>query len=125
MIHKRKDELLSLHIEKRHLSFFTVDKHADARGSEAERQGRRRLGAEGVFRPVPQAQEPITLRRTHGDLALPVDGAAGHTQIPVCLVSDLHLRDNKAWLMSLQTHTHTDTHTHTQGFYLVAGEKKR
>ena len=113
MIHKRKDELLRLHVEKRHLSFIAVHKHADARGSKTEGQGRRRLGAEGVVRPVAQTQEPVALSRTHGDLALPVDGAAGHAQVPVRLVPDLHLRDSKVWSMSLQTHTRTRTRTHT------------
>lgn len=107
-IHKCIDEHLSLHVVKWHLSFIAVDKDADARGSETGWQGRGRLCAEGVVCPVAQTQEPVAVGRTHRNLALTVDGATGHTQVPVCLVPDFHLVTTNLGYGTLSyAHTHT------------------
>lgn len=85
------DEKSGLHVVEGHHSLFKVHVDPNSRRSVAERQASGRLCSEGVFSLVPQTEEPVAVGRAYGDLALPVDRPARHSQIPISLPTNVHL----------------------------------
>lgn len=85
------DENSGLHVVEGHHPLLKVHVDPDSRRSDADRQAGRRLGSEGVFSLVAQAEEPVAVGGAYGDLALPVDGSARHSQVPIGLPPNVHL----------------------------------
>lgn len=88
------DEQSGLHVVEGHQSLITVHIDSNSWGFEVDRQGGRGFCSEGVVVPIPQAEEPVAMSRANGDFALPIDGAAGYSQVPVSLSSHLHLEED-------------------------------
>ena len=87
------DEHSGLHIVEGHQSLVTVHKDSNPWRSEVDCEAGWGFRSKGIVSPIPQAEEPITMGGAYGDFALPIDIAACHSQVPVCLSSNLHLEE--------------------------------
>lgn len=85
------DENSGLHVVEGHHPLLKVHVDPNSRRSDAEHQAGRRLGSEGVFSLIAQTEEPVAVGGAYGDLALPVDGSARHSQVPIGLPPNVHL----------------------------------
>lgn len=85
------DEKSGLNIVEGHHSLIKVHVDSNSRWSDADRQAGWRLCAEGVFTLITQTEEPVAVGGAYGDLALPVDRPARHSQVPISLPTNVHL----------------------------------
>ena len=74
-----------------YLPFLIIHIHPDLLGSEVEKQLSGGICPEHIVVFISEAEEPVAVARRYRYLPLPVDGAAGHAQIPVSLPAHLHL----------------------------------
>lgn len=85
------DEKSGLDIVEGHHSLIKVHVDSNSRWSDADCQAGWRLCAEGVFTLITQTEEPVAVGGAYGDLALPVDRPARHSQVPISLPTNVHL----------------------------------
>lgn len=85
------DEDPGVHVVEGQNSLVAVHVDSDAGWLDADRQDGGGLRAEGVVALVAQAEEPVAMGGADSDLPLAIDRLAGHAQVPVCLLSYLHL----------------------------------
>lgn len=85
------DEESGLYVVEGHHSLIKVHVDSNPRWSDADRQAGWRLCSEGVLSLIAQAEEPVAVGGAYGDLALPVDRPAGHSQVPISLPTNVHL----------------------------------
>lgn len=88
---KGVDENPAVHVVEGQNSLVAVHVDADAGWLGADRQDGGGLRPEGVVALVAQAEEPVAVGGADSDLPLAIDRPAGHAQVPVCLLSYLHL----------------------------------
>lgn len=88
-------EHFGLHVVEGQQSLVIVHVDTDAGRSGVDRQAGRGFCSESVGGPFPQAEKPVAVGGAYGDFALPVDGVANHSQVPVGLCSHLHLKEGR------------------------------
>lgn len=80
---------LCLCVVKTHWAFLIVQEHSHLLGGLLKAEGERRSGAGEEASSLPAADCPEAAVGTHSDEAPPVDGRAGHAQIPVGFIANL------------------------------------
>lgn len=80
---------LGLRVVKRHTAFLIVQEHSDFLWGFLKLEVERRTGTRNKAASLSPADGPVTTVRTHRDESFLVDGLPGHTQIPLCFITDL------------------------------------
>lgn len=79
-----------------HQPLLIVQEHAHFLRNVLEVEGDGGAGTSPEICALPPADRPVTIVRAHSDEPLLADGLPGHTEVPVCFVSNLkHITQDK------------------------------